>query len=380
MSNKLDGNVAERIEVVHFLEMLGFSRSHPYTFHIQIDDIERLARVDEVATPAINRGKMLQKLVGTKEFLKSKAKAQRILSETEDEIQKIDTLLRKFNVQLEIYATNEASVAYEKLSARKQMLEQCSRAKKVTAIRESIAKWTADIEQFETFRAQNMKTMCQVEVAATKNRKKKSEVNLDIVTVSAERRKSIAALTEMNNMRDLLDEHVANCRSQLQADELILSFSENEKTSVSQTLEQKQRDLIALTIEYNRLTERSNDLCQQMVPLEMSCQQLMMKAAQNTRMNWTFVAEDDRNAWIDNEIQSLAKEIKRKESQMKRHNTEFETKQRLFDETKIHLKNKDAKLEEYGSVLEKDLDEEVVRLNRKREAALTNKQLRRHQP
>lgn len=372
MTNKLDGNAVERIDIVHFLESLEFSRTHPYTFHIRTEEIERFA---SGGITAIDRWKILQKLVGTDEFLRSKSRAQRILIETEDEIRSIDSLLRKINGQFEIFVANETPIAYDKLSKRKQILEQCHRSKQSTAIRESIDKCNAEIDRLEATCAQHDQSLTQDDVQATQNRQKKLQLDQQIVSECAKRRNLLASINETQRIRDMLSERVTDCRSRLQADELLVSFAESEKSTVTQSLEEKQRELRVLTVEYTRLTERSNELCQQMVPLEQCCQQLMLNAAQNVRMNWKFCTEGDRNAWIDAELGSLVNEIKRKESQVKRANTEFETKQRMFAEKKTQLKEMNAKHEEYGPIQEEDLDENVQRLNRTREAALKSKQL-----
>lgn len=376
MTNKLDGNAVERIDVVHFLESLEFSRTHPYTFHIQTEDIERFTSLSG-GTTANDRWKILRKLVGTEEFLRSKSQAQRILFETENEIRSIDSLLRKINGQFDIFVANETPIAYDKLSKRKQTLEQCHRTKQSAAILESISKSNAEIDRLEAACAQHERSIAADDVQASQNRQKKLQLDQQIASENAKRRNLLASIGETQRIRDMLSERVTNCRSRLQADELLVSFAECEKSTVTQSLEEKQHDLRVLAVEYTRLTERSNELCQRMVPLEQCCQQLMLNAAQNARMNWKFCTESDRNAWIDAEFVSLAKEIKRKESQVKRTNTEFETKQRLFAEKKTQLKEMNAKHEEYGPIQEDDLDDNVQRLNRTRDAALKSKQLSR---
>lgn len=377
MSNKLDGIGVERIEVVHFLELLEFSRSHPYTFHFQSVDIERFTRLNDDTITANGRWKILQKLVGTEEFLRSKSRAQRILSETEDEVRKIDSLLRKIHGQFEIFAANETSVAYEKLLLRKQILDQCQRAKQITALRETFDKCTAEIERLEASCAQQEHFLHQDDTLASQKRQKKSQLDQEMTHAIAKRAKLLETINEMQEIRDQLSERVRKCRNRLQADELVVTFAESERSTVTQSLEVKQHELKVLTVECNRLTERSNELCQQMVPLEQCCQQLMLNATQNVRMNWKFCTEDDRNAWIDAELLSLSKEIKRKESHVKRSNTEFETKQRMFAEKKIELQTMNTGLEKYGPFEEKDLEEDVQRLNGQRDAALKNKQLSR---
>lgn len=344
-----------------------------------MDDIERFTRSNGAHT-AFDRWKILQKLIGTEEFMQSAAKAKRILNETENEIHCIESLLRKINGQFEIFVANETPVAYKMLSVRKLSLEQCYRAKQIAVTRESIGKCTVEIERLEKKCSQLEQNLHQDELQAAQNRVKKAQLDQSIAQESSKRRNLFASISEMKRIGNMLSERVTSGRSRLQADELVVSFAENEKSTVSQTLEEKQHDLQVLTVDYNRLTERSNELCQQMVPLEQCCQQLMMNAAQNVRMNWKFCTEEDRNAWIDAELQSLAKEMKRKESHLKRINTEYETKQQMFIEKKTQLKETSAKQEEcggYGAMQEKDLEEDVLQLNRKRDAALKNRQLSR---
>lgn len=337
-------------------------------------DIERFTCTDDAIT-AVDRWKILRKLVGTEEFLQSKNRAQRILNETENEIHSIDSLLRKINGQFEIFVTNETPVAYDNLSTRKKLLEHHRRIKQTAAIREAIGEISVEIDHLEAAHAQREQTLLHDDLLATQKRQKKIQLDQRLVDESAKRRNLLASISEMQRIRDMLSERVTNCRSRLQADELVLSFAESEKSTVYHSLEDKQHELKMLMVDYNRLTERSNELCQQMVPLEQCYQQLLLNAAQNIRMDWKFCTEDARNVWIDTELRSLAKEIKRKESHVKRSNTEFETKQRMFNEAKIQLKEMNAKHEEYGSLQENDLDENVQRLNRKRDAALKNKQL-----
>lgn len=376
ISNKLDGNFIERVEVVHFLELLEFSRSYPYTFHIKPEDIERFTRPGDAIT-AVERWRILQRLVGAEEFLQSKARAQRILNETEDEIRNIDSLLRKFDGQFEIFVANETPVAYEKLSSRKRSLERCRRYKQISAIRQSIDHLSSDIERLEAARAERNQAMICEDVQASQYRQKKFELDRRISNEQMEKRNLIASMNETQRICDMLNERVNCSRSRLEADELVVSFAESEKSTVSLTLEEKQHQLKVLNVDYNRLTERSNELCEQMVPFEQCCQQLILKTAQNVRMNWKFGTEDDRNAWIDAELQKLAAEIKRKESQLKRSNTELETKLRMFNEKKTQMKEMNAMLENYGPVREEDLEDDAQRLDRKRDTALKNKQLSR---
>lgn len=316
-------------------------------------------------------------MVGTEDFLRSKTRAQRILTETEDEVQKIDSLLRKIHGQFEIFVANETPVAYEKLSVRKQLLDQCHRAKQISAMRESLDKCTGEIERLEALCSQQEQILHQNDVQASQKRQKKSHLDQEIASASAKRGQLLESINEMELIRDQLSERVCKCRNSLQADELVVSFAESEKSTVSQSLEVKQHDLKVLMVEYNRLTERSNELCQQMVPLEQCCQQLMLNATQNVRMNWKFCMEDERNAWIDAELLSLATKIKRKETQVKRCNTEFETKQRIFAEKKIELKKMNTEHKKYGLLEGKDIEGDVQRLNQQRDAALKDKQLSR---
>lgn len=368
--NKLDENVIERVQIVHFLEMLEFSRSHPYTFHIRADDIERLTRSGR--TVAVHRGEILRKLVGYEDFMRSKTTAQRILNETDDEIHKIESLLRKINSQFNIFMVNEAPVANSMILLRKQSLEQCRRTNRAAAIRESITRVTAEIDRLNAAGVQREKN----DMRATEIRARKTQLDQSIANDRTKQRDLLASIRERQRIRDIVSDRVTTCRSRLQTNELMVSFSEKEKSEVAQALNEKELEFKVLTVDYIRLTERSSESFQRMVPLEQSRQKLILNAAQNVRMNWKFTTESERNRWIDAELQSLAVEIKRKESHVKRCNTEFETKQRAFAEKKIELKALNAKHEEcYGLLQIEDLERKLQELIRKRNQAQEDEQL-----
>lgn len=373
VSNKLDGNDVERIEIVHFLELLEFSRTHPFTFHIRTDDIERFGDPTDAITAA-DRWTILQQLIGVEEFLKAKSRSQRILDETEQEIRAIDAMLRKYNNQIEIIMKSSAPDAYVELVKRKTQLEHCHREKCMATIRDSIEKCSTEIDELQTACAQHEQDLRQIDVEAIASRQKKLLLDRQIATETQKRQQLASSMSEMQRIRDLLNESVVETRKRLRADEMIVSFAEEEKLSVCQMLEEKQRELDTIIVEYTRLSEHSNELRLQMAPFEQRCQHLIMNAKQNVRMNWKFCTENDRNTWIDAELVSLAKEIKRKETNAKRSVTEFETRQRMYQEKRDELKRKTIQHDEYGSAKDGDFEETVQRLIQKRDAALKNKE------
>ncbi|EGD75869.1 hypothetical protein PTSG_07983 [Salpingoeca rosetta] len=345
----LDFKRVNRSEVLNLLESAGFSRSNPY-YIVQQGKINALA----TATDA-ERLKLLMEVAGTSVYDDRRKESLDILDDTHNKRQRIEEVLMDIERRLEELEEEKQELSeYQALDKEKRSLEY--------------AIYSDELQQHK-------ERLEEVE----RKRQEISQQNLENNKSNAEMSKQIADYTEEINtiaqLTDRLDDQIAALaaeqqQKQRQLADLNISLTEEEQAvaesnttrksalteykQVQKRLQKRRKELEAILPTYITLKENKASISAQLNDCQQRHEDILRRQTRGTM--YGSVEERDRHlsreiadlkeakATDTAEAQSLARERKQKEKQLKKE-------RKRLQEAQENIKSRRAGLEQVASKL-----------------------------
>lgn len=286
----INGARVERVDVRNFLQIFGFSQSYPFQYVLHSNDIALVELSDDK-----DRLQWLKDCCGVDEFCAKRDKSKRILKETEDEIQKIDTSLVKIGVQLEIFKSNETQQIYDEWVKREKELGHFKRLYRIKELQANIQKQESDINKHtDTIAAQ--KNNLIENVAKTKETRQQIRSILDrLNALKATEQQCEAEIERQRRMRLELENSIVSLRSFVQQSSLAEDLSMQEKQMYQEKIVETRSHISNIDEDIERIVSEKSAIDQQVSELETQAMQVIWNCQQNQRLGQRFDSIEKRN-------------------------------------------------------------------------------------
>lgn len=299
----LNKKVVPRTEVVNLLESAGFSNSNPYY-------IVKQGKINQMATaPDAHRLKLLREVAGTRVYDERKEESMNILKETEGKVEKIKEFLQTIEDRLQtLEEEKEELKEYQKWDKARRTLEyiihetELKDTKKALDELEALRKSSGDKQK--EFNKEVQEAQDKVKSIQKSLKEARKEVN------SAKDEKSVLMTEQQQILREKakLDLTIVDLTDEVQGDNKSKERAEQELERLKVTIAEKEKELDEVRPRYEEMRQKEEDYSRELALKEQKRKELYAKQGRGSQ----FSSREDRDKWIQNELKSLAKQIKDK--------------------------------------------------------------------
>lgn len=328
--------ITTRNEVMNILESAGFSRSNPYY-------IVKQGKINQMATSPDNiRLRILKEVAGTKTFDESKEQSQYLIRDAQNKTNQVLDLLKYIQ---------------EKLSTLEGEMEELKEYQKYDKMRRAIEYTIYNSELEDSRRKQKEleeKRVCSTSTTERLREKLSTlaehikdgnkEVREIKTKLNAQREEKETLHQEHSNYlkeKTRLELHIKDLIDEVEGDSDSKKRAEAEMVALKVKIAEKQAELNEIKPKYEE-EKRKEDECSRLLQLkDQKRSELYARQGRGSQ----FTSKAERDAWIQNELKSLKKNISDKKQQITR----------LKDDLQRDARRK-AELEKKIDELTKELD------------------------
>lgn len=328
--------ITPRSDVMSILEAAGFSRSNPYY-------IVKQGKINQMATAPDNiRLKILKEVAGTKTFDESKEQSQHLLRESHARINQILDYLRYLQEKL-------STLEGEKDELREyQKYDKMRRAIEYTIYNSELEDSRRKQKELEERRANSTSTTEKLRERLSHLTERIKDANRDVreikTKLSGQREEKDNLQQEHANYlkeKTRLELHIKDLVDEVEGDSDSKKRAEAEMVALKVKIAEKQAELNQIKPQYEEEKRREEECARLLQLKDQKRSELYARQGRGSQ----FTSKAERDAWIQNELKSLKKNIADKKQQITR----------LKDDLQRDARRK-AELEEKINELTKELD------------------------
>lgn len=359
----MDNAKAERIDIKNFLENLGFSKSYPFQYLARCEDIKRIADNN-----AAERLKLLFDCCGVDEFRKYHEKSKRTSKETQDNIKKIDSSLKKIDVQLNIFASDKNQKIYQEWVKRERELGHTQAQFRIKKLQNNVETVNKNISLYTS-----LVDGCKAEIIqCTKDLKTtRSRIKLLTADIGAKTQQEddiCSNILELDTGRSSLNESMGHLRVGLERDRLLESHAQQESRLYCQSIAQSVTEASDLESDMMRLDAEEEIIRQYIGDLEAQLEKIILNCEQNQRLGCQHLTVEDRDAAISSYIKDLKNAIKTETRKLQKVQTEIRVEENdVLEQLKKNYTENAQKLEQSNSSNAEKVFEEQGAIRRRLE-------------
>ncbi|KAF8567710.1 hypothetical protein P879_10068 [Paragonimus westermani] len=301
----LDKKMVTKADVMNMLESAGFSRSNPYY-------IVKQGKITQLATaPDYQRLKLLREVAGTRVYDERKEESKQIFKESEAKREQISELLNSIEDRLRTLE-NETKELKEY-----QHWDRDRRALEYTIYDRELKETRKKLEELQSRREQSSESTAEIRRAAKDcadqierlerelrdNRLKEAQMQDEVEQVQA-------SVSDVLQRREQLQLTIADYSATLRGGKSARERATEELAKVRDQISQVERRLAELRPQYKKAKQHEDELANTLSDAEHRRKELYAKQG---RVN-QFQSRSQRDAWMKDQMKSLAKAIKDKEN------------------------------------------------------------------
>ncbi|KAA3682014.1 structural maintenance of chromosome 3 (chondroitin sulfate proteoglycan 6), partial [Paragonimus westermani] len=294
-----------KADVMNMLESAGFSRSNPYY-------IVKQGKITQLATaPDYQRLKLLREVAGTRVYDERKEESKQIFKESEAKREQISELLNSIEDRLRTLE-NETKELKEY-----QHWDRDRRALEYTIYDRELKETRKKLEELQSRREQSSESTAEIRRAAKDcadqierlerelrdNRLKEAQMQDEVEQVQA-------SVSDVLQRREQLQLTIADYSATLRGGKSARERATEELAKVRDQISQVERRLAELRPQYKKAKQHEDELANTLSDAEHRRKELYAKQG---RVN-QFQSRSQRDAWMKDQMKSLAKAIKDKEN------------------------------------------------------------------
>ncbi|KAF8423598.1 hypothetical protein EV426DRAFT_118468 [Tirmania nivea] len=344
----LDRKNAPKSDVMNLLESAGFSKSNPYYIVPQ-------GRVTELTNmPDSRRLTLLKEVAGTQVYEQRRAESLRIMEETESKRDKIDELLKYIEERLqELEEEKEELRGFQEKDRERRCLEftiyQREQDEINYALDQIVKSKVNGAEESEKIMQEfqeREKEIRALEDGITSTKQKLNLARVDKRQLEDERKEYVKERAQVELDLKTLEADQAHLKD-------VRQRYKRELESLTQQIQEKQKELEEITPSYNAKKEEELRMRQQLEEAEATRQRLYAKQGRNTQ----FRSKKERDDWLEKEIKEITSTVtKRKSVRADLEKDAHETTQELA-QTEAGIAELRVKLDGRGEVQDEMLEE-----------------------
>lgn len=345
----IDGLHAERIDVKNLLQTYGFADYYPCQYSIQCNDITSIEMSD-----ATDRVQWLKNCCGVDEYNAKKNKSMRVLRETDDNIRKIDKSLKKIDVQLEIFGTDEKQQIYQRIVNREKELGHFQRQYRVKKIR-------AEIQQLDAKKKDLLNRIAIVKsdvLQCTNNgieiRREIKSIGERIHVLKTNVHQLQRDIVEYERVKMELIEEIDNLRNAIEQGAMAEELNTNEKRLYEEKIDHTRTSISMIDTQIDAIEATKEKLEEELTDMERQAEAIVLNCQQNQRIGKQFQSIEQRNEYISGLIRKTKTAISRENRKRNNVLTDLQSKINELKNFESHANKYNQQLNEMNAKEESD--------------------------
>lgn len=302
----IDGVHAERVDVKNLLQTYGFADYYPFQYSIQGDDIASVEVSD-----AKDRLQWLKNCCGVDEYYAKKNKSLRVLRETEDHIRKIDDSLKKIDVQLTIFGSDEKQQIYQRIVTREKELGHLQRQYRVKKIRSELELLDSNMKTLSNRIAAVKNDTVQCTNNATETRREIKSILERIHGLKTNEHQLQRDIDEYERAKVELVEYISNLRDTIEKGAMAEELTTNEKRLYETKIDETRTRMSDIDAQIDAVDEKKAKIELESTELERQAEAIVLNCQQNQRLGKQFQSIAQRNEYLSGQIKKTKNAIGR---------------------------------------------------------------------
>lgn len=303
----LNKKVVPRTEVVNLLESAGFSNSNPYY-------IVKQGKINQMATaPDAHRLKLLREVAGTRVYDERKEESMNILRDTEGKVEKITEFLQTIEERLKtLEEEKEELKEYQKWDKARRTLEYIIHETELRETRRALD----DLDGQRRTAGDKQKQFSQdVQRAQERGKgiqKSLKEAKKEVAAAKDDKSVLITEQQQLLREKAKLDLTIVDLTDEVQGDNKSKERAELELNKLKLTIAEKETELNDVRPRYDAMRRKEEDYSRELTLKEQKRKELYAKQGRHSQ----FASREDRDKWIENELRSLSKQLRDKQTHL----------------------------------------------------------------
>lgn len=337
----------ERIEIRKYFEMLGFAKTYPFYCFVKENDIDTVINMN-----VLDRSMLVKKMAGLDDFLKSKEKSLRILSETKEELTKITDYLQKIEIQLEIHETETTQWEYNSSLEKKKAIEHRMQLLEDEEVEKQIENLQHEITSENELKEQYMAEIMDLDKNLKEIRQKMRLNNPENFKLMNEKFPIQKRRNDLASQLETLESTIRSLEEQLQSQEYDENHAQQELELIEISVEKKMDELNDLRVQKHKIDTEYTKISRQRNQLQAQFNDVFSRSEQNQRLGRIFTNKNERDRWMNDELKETIRKLKNENIRLKKTITGIEKEQNNQSKLRSELVNSKAQLASLGSPLD----------------------------
>lgn len=312
---------------------MGCSPTYPFYCYIKQTDIETVIHMSD-----LDRSLLVKKMAGLDDFLISKEKSLRILTETKEEIGKISDYLEKIDTQLEIHETEPTQSVYNHSIEKKQAIENRRQLLEDEETEQSIDHLQHEISSACELKEQHLTEMADLDKDLKDIRRRSRSTNPEIFKMQNEKFPIQKRRNDLASQQNALVSDIHNLEEQFQSQTHAESYAEQELELVEVSIEKKVLELNDLKCQKGELESIYAELSVQKGQLQAQFDEIFSRSEQNQKLGYVFFSKSERDIWMNNQLKETVRKLKMESGRLKKADLVIEKEQKVQNGLREELK------------------------------------------
>lgn len=353
----LDKKHVTKVDVMNLLESAGFSRSNPYY-------IVKQGKINQLAlSPDAQRLKLLREVAGTRVFDERKEESRTILKEANAKREKIDEMIGYIEERLQsLEEEKEELRSYTDWDKQRRSIEYTIHDKELRDTRKKLEDLEGERQGKEQGSWEKQKEVAEAQAEIEVVERQLKETQVAVQALSSEKQQLQDEDEELIKRRAKLEFDVRDLRDRVADDHQSKERLQQELAGLEVTVGERQTELDAILPRYQRHKEQEEQLNLQLKECEQRRTELFAKQGRGQQ----FSSTEERDAWINKEVESLSESISTKERQIARLSQDVQLLKEKTAKQERDVQERGEGVEQRRAAIEKT-SREHTHLKRKRD-------------
>ncbi|XP_039261631.1 structural maintenance of chromosomes protein 3-like [Styela clava] len=334
----LDKKMVTKNDVMNLLESAGFSRSNPYY-------IVKQGKINQMATaPDSYRLRLLREVAGTRVYDERKSESETLMKESETRLADIEKVLAMIEDRLSTLNEEKEELAqYQQWDKTRRALEYTIYNQELTDTRNKLDTLSNKREN-NSLQTRHLRQQQEEAQRQTKDAQKQlSNVNTRIDQLSEEKDLATSDRQELIKKKAQLELACTDLREEMESDQRSLEQAQAELGGMNERILKKTDELNAVTPQYEEMEKLERETEKELKVAEQRRKELFAKQGRGNQ----FRSREERDTWIKNELRTLERGVRDKQTQITNLQEEIQNSQKNQETLQKSISEKNLNIQEH---------------------------------
>ena len=359
----LDKKSVTKSEVLNLLETAGLSRSNPYY-------IVKQGKINQMATaPDSQRLKLLKEIAGIRVFDERRTESEQLLVETQLKNEKIMEVLQQIQSRLDtLNEEKEELKQYQKWDKSRRMLEFTIHDNELKETKQKLEDLSKKRDENSSQSRALQDKLAEILKRGKQIGKEVRELKNKISTIVNEKESLSKEKSTLIKQKAKLECTLKDLQDEVDNEGNLKESLEVELNNINEQIFEKEEQLKQFAPQYEEVKRKEEEISSRLDWLDQRRRELYAKQGRGTQ----FESKEQRDKWLQREINQLERAICDKHEQIRRLNADLMNDRKMCVELESQIARLTKDLEEMKTSMDSQ-DTKLYEMRKKREKIQTER-------